>query len=423
MKKNIFIILGSVVLIGLIILGVFKIMNKKDNNKEVNYDNSFNLNLIKTVNISKNENYLISPYSIEIALNLLKEGANGNTLTEIEKLIGNRKINDVSVKERIGVANAAFIMNKYKDVVLSDFTKSIKTKYNSEILYDDFKTPKVINDWVNEKTNGMIDKILDEINKDFVLGLANALAIDVEWMDEFECTATTGDKFTKDNGSRYNTEMMHKRLKYDSYKYLSSDDAKGVIIPYKKYNTKGEEDNKDGKNLEFVAILPSGKLQDYINDLTEDKLNELDKSAKEVSDKFEINLALPRFKYDYEIEDFIKVLKKLGINDAFDPNLADFTKIVPRNNRSDIENLYVGEAIHKTHIDLNEKGTKAAAVTYFGMFKATGMPTEVESVNITFDKPFMYIIRDAETKEMLFFGTVYEPNKWSGTTCLEEENN
>ena len=85
----------------------------------------------------------------------------------------------------------------------------------------------------------------------------------------------------------------------------------------------------------------------------------------------------------------------------------------------EIRNIYVGEAIHKTHIDLNEKGTRAAAVTYFGMYKATGFMKEKEKAVITFNKPFIYMIKDAETGELLFFGVVYEPNKWQGSTCSE----
>ena len=82
-------------------------------------------------------------------------------------------------------------------------------------------------------------------------------------------------------------------------------------------------------------------------------------------------------------------------------------------------NVYVGEAIHKTHIDLNEKGTKAAAITYFGMFKNSAMIEEekYDTIDIKFNKPFIYMIREINTKEILFFGTVYESNIWKGTTC------
>ena len=117
--------------------------------------------------------------------------------------------------------------------------------------------------------------------------------------------------------------------------------------------------------------------------------------------------------------DFKEILISLGIKDAFDKDLADFTNIMPRN--EEIRNLYVGEAIHKTHIDLNEKGTKAAAVTYFGMYKSSGIAKEKEKVSIVFNKPFIYMIIDHKTDELLFFGTVYEPNKWQGKTCKESE--
>ena len=86
------------------------------------------------------------------------------------------------------------------------------------------------------------------------------------------------------------------------------------------------------------------------------------------------------------------------------------------------ENVYVGEAVHKTKIELNEMGTKAAAVTYFGMFKATAMlEKDYEEINIKFNKPFVYMIRESNTGELLFFGTVFEPNEWKGTTCSNQE--
>ena len=349
---------------------------------------------------------------------MLRDGAKDNTLKEIENVIGNRNISDVIVKDHIGVANAAFIKNKYKNYLLDEFKNNLESKYHSEILYDDFKTPKVINDWVNDKTNGMIKDILSDIDEYFVLGLANALAIDVEWNSPFDCSKTVKEHFTKIDKKNIYVEMMHKTLEYSGYKYLKNDNATGVIIPYKKYNKNtGEEDYENGSNLEFIGILPNDNIYDYINNVNEKELNNLLSSSREVSDNFEIELGLPRFKYDYELNNFMEVLKNMGIKDAFDRTKANFTKIMPRNN--EIENLYVDEAIHKTHIELNEKGTKAAAVTFFGFSNKAMMPEEKEKVSITFNKPFIYIIRDSSTNEMLFFGTVYEPNIWNGSTCSE----
>lgn len=425
MNKKIWISIG--LLIVLIILAVFLFMSKRSNNEIIiNNDNvklvngKFNLNLIKTVNSNKNENYLISPYSIEIALNLLRAGASGETLTEIENVVGNREINDVSINNRVSVANAAFIKNKYKDYIKDDFYNTIVEKYNSELLYDDFKTPKVINDWVNDKTDGMIEKILSSVDPSFAIGLANALAIDVEWDGPFDCIETKSQQFIKMDGSKYNVEMMHKTLKNSNYKYLKSNLATGVIIPYKMYNAKnGEVDYEKGNGLEFIGILPNGDVNSYINNLTNHELNELDSSAREVNNDFQIKLSLPRFKYEYTLDNFKDVLMALGIKQAFDDTYADFTNIMEK--RDNVGNLYVGEAIHKTYIDLNEKGTKAAAVTYFGMYTSGMIMEEPEYVTLTFDKPFIYMIRDTKTKEMLFFGVVYEPNKWVGSTCKVDD--
>lgn len=413
----IFPIIATIIVILLTIQTIKRNSNKENNTFNIEYtEQDFNIKLIKEVNKTNKTNYLISPYSIEIALNMLKVGAKGNTLKEIENLIGNRKINNLTIKDRVSVANAVFIKNEYKEYILDSYINNLKNNYNSELLYDDFKTPKVINDWVNNKTNGMIDKILDNIDNRFVLGLANALAIDVEWNSPFECTRTSNEKFTKKDGKSYEVEMMHKELEDEDNKYLKNDNATGVIISYKSYNsTEGKEVFENGNILEFIGILPNDDIDSYIDNLTNDELNNLLSSAKIANDSLSINLSLPRFKYDYEIEDFIDVLKNLGINEAFDKENADFSNIIPKN----IESLYVGEAIHKTHIDLNEKGTKAAAITYFGMFKNTMMPKEKETINIEFNKPFICIIRDKETKEMLFFGIVYEPNEWNGSTCSE----
>ena len=422
MKKKIIIIFSIILIIIMIVLIT---TNKKEKQKinlsEIKYtNNSFNLNLIKTVNISNNnENYLISPYSIEIALSMLRDGAKDKTYDEINSVIGNREINDVTIKNRVNVANAIFVKNKYKEYLKNEYYNILKNKYNSDILYDDFKTPKVINAWVDKKTDGMIKDILNDIDDNFTLGLANALAIDVEWNSPFDCSATTKGGFTKEDNKIMQVEMMHQTLKYGSYKYLKNNNATGVIIPYKKYDKNtGEESYNNENNLEFIAILPNNSLYNYINDLTEEELNNLFNTAREVSEDFEIELSLPRFKYNYELSNFEDILKSLGIKAAFDEDNANFTNIMPRND--ELGNLYVGESIHKTHIDLNEKGTKAAAITFFGMFNTSSMPKQKEKAKIIFNKPFMYMIRDNKTNEMLFFGTVYEPNKWNGSTCSDK---
>ncbi len=401
-----------------------KVVKQKKKEKELTSKeyNKFDISLIRESNKNyKNENYLISPYSIEIALNMLKEGANNNTYKEINNLLPNRSINDVSIKNKIGVANGLFISNRYDGRVEKDFINKLTNDYSSDVIYDEFKTPDKINNWVKEKTKNMIPKLLNDMSPDFVLGLANALAIDVEWYNQFDCIDTSEYTFKINDNKKMDVEMMYQEYR-NKASYFETDNAKGVVIPYKKYNkSTGEEiyeENVDGSTLEFIAILPNDDLDKYITNLTEDELNSIDKNNKIASYDEKISLHIPRFGYDFNLNDFMEVLSNLGIKDAFDSTNADFTKMVSKEKR--FGNIYVGEAIHKTHIELNEKGTKAAAVTYFGMYDNALAQKETKTIEITFDKPFAYIIRDKKTNELLFFGTVYEPNKWRGSTCSDE---
>ena len=406
-KEKIIVILGVIIVI--LIGGLIgKMLDKKEEEKKptpAGITGNFNVDIIKNTYIK--DNYLISPYNIEIALNMLREGADGKTKEEIDKVIGNREINVVSIKDKLNIANAIFIKDEYKNDVKKDFISILDSKYKSELLYDKFEKPDVINNWVKEKTNGMIDKILDRMNVDYVMGLASALALDLDWNSSFECNNTREEDFVKDDNSKMKIEMMHQTYKYNA-KYLKNDEVEGIILPY--------DTEDDTKEIEFVALLPKNGVDNYISNLTADKLNNLFNNVTLASNQMHINLSLPRFTYNYEVNDFINVLKNMGIKEAFDKVLADFTKMIVID-----QNVYVGEAIHKTKIELNEKGTKAAAVTYFGMYKATGMiEKDYEEINIKFNKPFIYMIREKNTGEILFFGTVFEPNEWKGTTCSYE---
>ncbi len=404
----------NVLIIIIIVLAALSIMSsrarrakrEKEKEQEVEVVGNYNVDIIKlTSSKVGSSNYLISPYNIEIALNMLREGAGGNTKEELDKVLGNRKIHDISIKDKLNIANAIFIKDKFKNDVKKDFVNVLKNNYQSEVLYDNFSNPTVINNWVKEKTNKMIDKVVDKMSADFVMGLASALALDVEWSSSFECNLTRSEPFTLANNKKMDVEMMHQTFKYNA-KYFKNDEAVGVVLPYV---------SSDNKELEFIGILPNSDPDTYINNLTSDKLKTITNNSKEASNKYHIIVSLPRFTYKYEIKDFIKVLKELGIKDAFDKDLADFKKMIEIDN-----NVYVGEAIHKTKIELNEKGTKAAAVTYFGMFEATAMlEKDYEEVFINFNKPFVYMIKEKNTGEILFFGKVFEPNKWTKTTCEE----
>ena len=412
-KRFILCLLGIVLVIGLG-FGIFKLFQKEEKTIEpgepvITNDGDFNSNFIKKVH--QKSNYLISPYSMEIALNMLKDGANGETKEEIEKVVGNRDIKNLSVKDKVGVANAAFVKNSYKNIVQDYYYKKLKEKYNADILYDEFSEPTVINNWVEEKTNGMIKKVLDEMNPYFAIGLANAVALDVKWLSPFECIATTSEPFTKYDGSKMDTEMMHNTFKQSYYKYFENDDVEGVVIPYEKFENSDVE-------LEFVGMLPKKDVDSFINNLTTEKLQNIDKDARSAGMDYNISLSLPRFSYEYSVENLIDVLKNMGIEKAFDSTGADFSNIFDMTATK--ENFYVDTAVHKAIIELNENGTKAAAVTFFSVVGNALVREEPEIKEIAFNKPFTYMIRDSKTKEIIFFGSVYEPNKWEKSTCSNE---
>ena len=404
-SKKIYILIIIVILIFVVIASIMNSGTRRAIEKEpgVKIIKEYNTDIIRTT--FEEKNYLISPYNIKLALNMLQEGSAGNTKEEIEKVIGNEKINDINLKNKLSVANALFIKNDFKSSIKKDFTNTMKDKYHSEIIYDEFKTSKVINDWVKEKTNGMIDKIMNKVKENTVMGIASTLYLDINWLSPFNCLDTKEEDFIKIDNSKIKTEMMHQTYE-SSAKYIKDDDVEGIIVPY----------NTDDSNveLEFIGLLPKNKVTDYVRNIDINKINNLIKSAKEANENLHINLSLPRFSYGYEVDDFIHSLKKMGISDVFSPTLADLSKI------SDTKGmLYVGDAIHKTKIDLNENGTVATATTYFDvMYNGMSLFEErFEKIDIKFNKPFVYMIREKNTGEILFFGTVYEPNKWTKETC------
>ena len=414
-----------IIVIGLLCFGLSFVFKDKINdnggngvnkeNNETTYVGNYNTNLIKAVHEeNKGSNYLVSPYSIEIALDLLKEGSNNETLEELNKAVPNRTLKDLNSKN-VKVSNATFINQRYKDGVEKTFTDNLKNKYNAEVIIDNI-TAGIINNWAKEKTNGMIDHVVDVITPDFVYGVINAVALDLKFQYQFECNNTRETDFTKVDKTTMKVPMMNATYG-GKIKYVVNDSYSSIALPYK---SEGEY------NYELVAILPNN-LDGFINDLNDEKLNNIMKDSKEANKDTHVYLSLPQFSYSFQLEDssFARVLNKIGIKLVFDGQNADFSRFMTRENmqKYNIPNMSVTKAIHKTFIDLNEVGTKAAVVTYFGVDKNSAVMEQPEIIRINFDRPFVYMIRETGTNEILFFGIVYEPKEWNGNTCsnLEKE--
>jgi serine protease inhibitor len=407
-SRNIAIIVSAVLIaFGVVVIFAgIRMFDKKANeneNKEKEHEqnkvtlDNFTYSILKLE--TNKDNLVYSPLSIKYALSMLNEGASGTTKEEIDNLIKDLSLTKYdNIENVLSLANSVFIRDMYKNKVNPDFTNALQSNYNAEVVYDEFKNADNVNKWIENKTFKIIKNMLrDEQvqDKDVKMLLINALAIDMEWLNQFENSNTKSEAFTKENGDKINVAMMHNESKTD--KFYKDEDYTVLAMPFRDYN---------GTNLEFVAIMPNKEELNKV--LTSDDMgttinNLLDKMA--TPNNQNLNISLPRFEYEYT-KSLKSDLNTMGIKEAFTPN-ADFTKI------SDT-GLHVDEVLHKANIKCSERGVKAAAATVIIMKDNAMMPPEqqLEQVELKYDKPFMYIIRDTNTGEVWFVGTVYEPLLW-----------
>lgn len=399
MKKKIFLIVISILIFSSILYFCFVFL-KKDDSKPYVYlkkdDYSFDSKIIQQVNKYYENNYIISPYSINVALNMLKDGTVGTTRKEI-----NSVISDYSVIPGLNSANSVFINPMYKNIVLKKYLSTIRKKYNGKIFYTvDIKR---INDWVSQKTNKMIPKMFDSsLNDDNLVVLINALAIDAKWEKKFECNYTSKESFKTNEGKELDVSMMHQTLKAGDAFYIDTDDELGIVLPYKKTS-------KNNLNLEFIGLLPKKEsIKDYVESFTDSKIKNIFQNYKKISDDNSIYLSLPMFKNDFEFDKIIPSLQELGMKKVFSPSdeLSSMLSCV---------DCYVSDIVHKSSINLGESGTKAAASTAVVISKNS--IDFSNGVDIAFNKPFVYMIRDKNSGTIIFFGIVYKPNRWKGSTC------
>jgi len=365
----------------------------------------FEFTFLKLENNKKN--MLYSPFSIKYGLNMLQEGAAENTYAEMNKVIGNAELTKyTSIDENLSLANGLYIRDTYYEHVKTNYINTLKEKYEAEIVEDEFKDAQNVNKWIEDKTLGIIKNMLeDEVvqNRGSVMILINALAIDMEWVSQFSCEKTYGGTFYLDNGEEMTATMMfNKEVFSESVAYYKNDDITVLTMDLKEYN---------GIQFEFMAIMPNENLSNYVENVSLEQINEIDKNLKLSSNELDgVNVKIPKFKFNYDLN-LKNDLIDLGIKDAFDELTADFSKMSDAKELD--ESLYVSDARHKADIEFTEKGAKAAAVTVFIMTRATSMmPRETHPVDVEINKPFMFIIRDKNTKDIWFTGTVYEPNSW-----------
>ena len=400
----IFVIVLAIIIVAIFAIAIYEnervnptiTVNQSSQTEEVD----FLIEFLKLEN--KEQNMVYSPLSIKYALNMLNEGANGNTKTQIENVIKNLSLTKYNTIDKVlSLANSVYIRDTYAEYVKEDYKNRLIEKYNAEMNYDSFQDATNINNWIENKTLGIIKNMLsDNIvqNPKAEMLLINALAIDMEWENSFDTSDTNGEDFYLKDNNTMTATMMHKETHDEDVAYYKDKEITALTMDLKQY---------DDTQLQFVAIMPQDNLSEYVDTFTMDELNHIIKNVTLASKtKYGVDITIPKFSFDYNLQ-LKSDLMDLGITDAFDKDLADFS------NMTDADTgLFVYDALHKANIDFTEKGVKAAAVTVMIAYEVTAIMDYNKPEEIRIDKPFLYFIRDKETNEIWFVGTVYEPNSW-----------
>ena len=361
----------------------------------------FGVRLFKT-SIEEGENTLISPLSVLYALAMTANGADGETLAQMEQVLGMDVDNlnsymlaylellPESKDYKMSLANSIWFKDDPNFAVEQSFLQTNADYYGAGAYKAAFDegTRNDINNWVKEHTDGMIPEIIDEIPDEAIMYLVNALAFDAKWADEYEEHQIREGRFTMEDGTRQDVDMMHS----EEYTYLEDDLATGFIKYYK------------DRKYAFVAMLPNEgvSVSQYVDSLTGEHLRELLNNPLDVT----VFASIPKFETEYDIE-MSEVLQEMGMTDAFDWQVADFSRLGTYN--VDGMNICISRVLHKTFISVSEQGTRAGAATAVEMV-AEGAMEIVEFKEVVRDRPFVYMLIDCETNLPFFIGTMMNVN-------------
>ena len=361
----------------------------------------FGVRLFKT-SIEEGENTLISPLSVLYALAMTANGADGETLAQMEQVLGMDVDNlnsymlaylellPESKDYKMSLANSIWFKDDPNFAVEQSFLQTNADYYGAGAYKAAFDegTRNDINNWVKEHTDGMIPEIIDEIPDEAIMYLVNALAFDAKWADEYEEHQIREGRFTMEDGTRQDVDMMHS----EEYTYLEDDLATGFIKYYK------------DRKYAFVAMLPNEgvSVSQYVDSLTGEHLRELLNNPQDLT----VFASIPKFETEYDIE-MSEVLQEMGMTDAFDWQVADFSRLGTYN--VDGMNICISRVLHKTFISVSEQGTRAGAATAVEMV-AEGAMEIVEFKEVVLDRPFVYMLIDCETNLPFFIGTMMNVN-------------
>ncbi len=350
---------------------------------------------------NKQSNIFFSPLSISTAFSMAYEGAKENTASEMLQVFGfesddakrQKAISELLSRfnhkddwYNLQVANALWVKDGYE--IKQGYLDTAKTHYSSTVDNVDFVTDdgiNQINSWVKENTNEKIQDILAPGSTDDStrMVITNAVYFKGKWSSEFNPRNTSEKPFWTDKDNSVTVSMMKQPV--DIYNYAKTENLQALELNYL------------GGDISMVVLLPKDRdgIQSLENFMDKEKLN----AIKDGMTRQPITVEIPKFEFETEYN-LITSLQSLGLHDAFDESNADFQGITD-------EQVYVEQASHKAFVNVNEKGTEAAAVTALVMRATSGPPEPVGE--FVADHPFMFIIQEKETGEILFIGRIMDP--------------
>lgn len=348
--------------------------------------------------LEEEKNTLVSPVSVLTALAMTANGAEGETLSQMETVFGipvqelNGYIRDYMAQlpeedtYKLSMANSIwFIDDEQLFQVNPEFLQTNANYYGADVYKAPFDetTLDEINGWVNHKTDEMIPTILDRIPEDAIMYLVNALAFDAKWQEPYEeFQVREGKIFTLEDGTETEVTMMNS----EEFSYLEDELATGFIKYY------------DDQAYAFVALLPNEgvSVAEYVASLSGEHLRKMLASPEGLP----VFASMPKFESEYDVE-MSDILEEMGMPNAFDAQLAEFPHI---GTVSDGLNIVISRVIHKTFISVSETGTRAGAATAVEM-RAEGAMEIAEFKEVTLDRPFVYMLIDCENNIPLFIGS------------------
>jgi len=359
---------------------------------------------------AEDQNIFFSPYSIYTALGMVYAGSKRDTEEQMRNALyfdADQMTQHASFKEmsdklnaigkrnkaQLNVANGVFQAKLYEKLLLPEYQEMLQKFYDSELYSLDFgkakETAEYINDWVLERTNKRIKNLVNEYHirgSNDGMVLVNAIFFKANWLRQFNPKSTSIMSFYSTPKKEIPVNMMYVQ---DHFAYADVADMQVIELPY------------DEEELSMLVFLPY--LTSEAPKLNQDILSEAMKSLS----KEDVRLWLPSFTLELELEEIPEMLKAMGMEDAFDRILADFSGIRDPKGKA---GLYIKDILHKAFIEVNEEGTEAAAATAVVMAtKTSAMPVEDQPIIFRADRPFSYMIVHRPTQTILFMGRLSDP--------------